>query len=277
MAGYAIHPDFSYEPDQGATCCPATFSVHRSDTANAPSNGRPFGTACARARDRPPAPPHGEIALSRQPLQRRPHRLRHNRPHVAAHLRPGVWPLHPLRHAPPHPIGGLRSLHRRLRGARYDVAPLWQDDGLTPRFSDLHFCNFRPSRGNQPLPQSARNFGPTSLTFGLFHVQTDPRLAFLQLTQIPVHEYNITASPRSGSRRSRTASHTPGRSLAPDPLLRLTCQLFRRTPGCPRPIVPCVQGILWHTVRSWQIFSRAKCSQRFVCRAQPGAGHTKGA
>ena len=56
--------------------------------------------------------------------------------------RPAPQTATPPHLAPPHPIGGFAlstAASEGLRIARYDVAPLWQDDGLTARFSDFPF------------------------------------------------------------------------------------------------------------------------------------------
>ena len=106
---------------------------------------------------------------------------------------------------------GLRSTPTSSRAKRLVLpgaalpllAPMQQPFALPTRHTACLSTTSTPKPGNQPLPKSARNNGSNCPHFPLFHVGNDHRLAFLQLTPLLVHGYDITSGlskcrPREG-------------------------------------------------------------------------------
>ena len=109
------------------------------------------------------------------------------------------------KHRPSH----SRPLRRSRRGDRSPIslspsqmasaslAPMWLPCG---HLADLHFCNSAEFRGTCPDQHLLAHL-PTELPFPPVSGWKHPRLAFLQLTQIPVHPLDIKTGHRIRSRR----------------------------------------------------------------------------
>ena len=75
-----------------------------------------------------------------------------------------------------------------------------------------------PNRVNQPLPRSARNNCSDPPLFRRFQVQNVPRLPKRELTQFPVHGYDISWCPSpsiSGPRSQKPTNDTSGTTTRP--------------------------------------------------------------
>ena len=85
------------------------------------------------------------------------------------------------------------------------LAAMWLRCGYP---ADLHFCNSAEFRGTC-LDQTLLAHLPTSPLFRPISGLDHPRLAFLQLTQIPVHPQDIKTELRRRSRRLQKAYRPP--------------------------------------------------------------------
>ena len=86
---------------------------------------------------------------------------------------------------------------------------MWLNRGPHSSIVPLAFLQLSPPPDEPAHSQIARRNGSDFPHFPLFHVGNHPQLAFLQLTQIPVHGYNITSTLQSRSRRPQAGPRRP--------------------------------------------------------------------
>ena len=111
------------------------------------------------------------------------------------------------------------------------LAAMWLRCGC---LADLHFCNSAEFRGTCP-DQTLLAHLPTSLPSRPISAWKRPRLAFLQLTQIPVHPHDIKTGLRRRSRRLQKGYRPP----QPAP----TGSLVAMSPGPILAISPLTAGL----------------------------------